>query len=163
MKFYSIIHTFIFMIRNTILITTFFLSVIAIGIVAFSESPDDQLAYRMARSSNFAAIMNAGKRMATRVKQMPDSTRNKMRQFKSQVDQMQKNGYRSIVQKKDSLLLMVKTIAASDTSWLGDTKAMIPLYKRFNMEFPEYKTLSKAERSLVFKKAARLYIGSSKV
>ena len=149
------------MIRNTILITAFLLSTIAIWIVASSESPDDQLAYRMSRSADFAAIMNAGKRMANRMKQMPDSTRNKMLQYKSLLSQVQKNRFVNVLQ-KDSMLMMVKSIATSDTAMLGETKAMIPVYKRFNKEFPEFKNLSRVERSLVFKKAARLYIGSSK-
>ena len=149
--------------RNTILFTAFFLSLCAILITWQSESPNEQLAYRMSKSESFKEIMNAGKRMANHVTHWPDSTKNKMRQFKPRVDLILRNPNLTFIQKRDSLEQLAKFVSNTDTGMIGEAKEMLPVYKRFNREFPEFKSMSREERIAVFKKATRMLIKNSKV
>ena len=49
-----------------------------------------------------------------------------------------------------------------DSEFLNNAKKADPLYKRCFDEFPEFKKMSKEERSSVFKKAAAIFLKNSK-
>ena len=149
--------------RNIILLTALLLGLCAILITSQSESPDEQLAYKMSKSDSFREIMNAGRRMADHVSHWPDSTKNKMRQFKPRIDLILRNPNLTYIQKRDSLVQMAKFVSNTDTGMIGEAKEMLPVYKRFNREFPEFKSMSREERIAVFKKATRMLIKNSKV
>lgn len=142
--------------RNIILFTVFLLGLSAILITSQIESPDEQLAYRMSKSESFKEIMNAGKRMADHVTPLPDSTKNKMRQFRPRIDLILRNPKLTSIQKRDSLMQLVKFVYSTDTGMIGQAKEMLPVYKKFNKEFPEFKSMSREGRTAVFKKAARI-------
>ena len=148
--------------RNIILITVFFLSFCTVLTTYQRESPDEQLAYKMSRYESFKAIINSGKRIAIYVQHLPNSVKNNMRQFKNSMDLIRKNVNLNVIQKRDPILQLVKFVSKTDTAWLRETNEMIPVYKKFNKEFPEFKRMSKQEKLSVFKNAEQILIKNSK-
>lgn len=131
-----------------------------------SETVDEQLAYRISKSENFNAIMNYGKVMAGIVKVMPDSTKNKLRELKPRMDYLLSK-YKSLPhsQVRDSLFKitnLVKSEKVFDSAFLKQSMVMGPVYKGFYSEFPEYKKMSRAEKSIVFRKAAAIWLKNPK-
>ena len=149
--------------RNIILFTIFFLSLCVILITIFSESPNEQLAYRMSKSKNFQGLINFWKPFAIKANKLPDSVKNKVRPIKIHIDSLQKNKSLSLFQKADSIIKLGKSMPLMDSEFLNSAKKADPLFKRFFDEFPEFKKMSKEERSSVFKKAGAIFLKNSKI
>lgn len=140
--------------RNIILFTVFFLSLIVIPVTYSRPDGDEQLAWRMSRSPNFIAIINAGKQMATRIKSMPDSAKNQLKQFKARIYSIDRKTGFNFTQKRDLVMKLIRSNPMmTDSEMIANAKNMDPSYKRFNSEFPEFRKMPKEERTLVFKKA----------
>ena len=127
------------------------------------KTADDELAERMAKSESFKAVMEEGKRMANHTVQLPDTVLNKYKLLKSKLNSYQKDSKLSILQKRDSMLQLVKLLSRIDTGLINQARNVLPIYKSFNNEFPEFGKLPKEEQSLVFKKAAVLFKNITKL
>ena len=93
-----------------------------------SETADEKLSYQISKSENFKAIINYGKVIADRVQAMPDSTKNKFRALKPQVDLLLKNKSLSRFQIKDSLIKftnLVKKESLFDSSFYKKSASMV--------------------------------------
>ena len=141
--------------RNVILFTVTILSLVAVLVAYSRPGKDDELAWRMSRSPNFIAIVQYGKRTATRVRSMPDSTKDQLKHLKTKLDSLDKITGLNFVEKRD---LVMKFLRANplmtDSQTKREGKDMSVVFQRFTKEFPEYKKMPGEERSVIFKKAA---------
>ncbi len=129
------------------------------------ETLEEQLAYKMSKSENFKAIMDYGKEIAGNVEVMPDSNKNKLRALKSRMGFLLKNNKNlSHFEVKDSMMMIINFVKKEsffDSSFYKEGALMIPVFKKFDAEFPEYTKMPKDERSIVFKKAAAIFLKNS--
>ena len=144
--------------KNIILLTAVVLSLVAVLITYSKRSAEDELAYRMSKSSSFLAIVNYGKQLAGKVKSLPDSTRNNIRGL-GPLANFINNKILSPAQKRDSLIRLTNFLRNEkwyDSSFYKETINMGSAYKQFFKDFPEYKKMPIEEKRIVFKKAFNL-------